>query len=460
MPASPTRRRLLIAAVLVAAVGGSFAAWYITRPGPDTTPLVPPPELQADGVDPAVAAAVAAARKKVLDAPRSAAAWGDLGKLLLAHTFDAEADVCFEQAERYGAGDGRWPYYRGVFAAGRDPDAAIDHFRKATLGRHPNPGYAATARLRLAEALLADHDYEEAEKLFGAVYAGESDAARARAVYGLGLVAVARDDLPAAVRHLTAAADTPFARRKAAVQLARIARLKGDAEAAARYEQDATRPPPDRGWPDPFLAEANRLRVGQQDRLQQADALVRRGRPAEAAALLAELLRDQPNEQAYQAMGAVLIQMGDFVQAEQVLRNCLAADPGHPQAHHLLATALFLHGEALWKKDQRDRAKGLFRDAAEHARRAAERKPDFASAYTFRGRALMYLGDRDDAIASLRKAVECRPEVADSHLYLGEALAEAGRTDEARASLTTAAQLAAPNDPRPRAALNKLDGKK
>src|SRR5262245_4443283 len=114
MSLSPSRRRLLVAAVLVLA-GGSGAVWYLTRPTP--APTATPPEVKAEGIDPSVAAAIGAARQKVLDDLRSAAAWGELGKLLLAHTFETEADVCFEQAAALDPDDGRWPYYRGLFAA-------------------------------------------------------------------------------------------------------------------------------------------------------------------------------------------------------------------------------------------------------------------------------------------------------------------------------------------------------
>jgi tetratricopeptide (TPR) repeat protein len=403
---------------------------------------------------------VTAARQTVLDHPRAAAAWGELGKVFFAHAFEAEADASFREAVTLDPDDGRWPYYRGLFAAGRDPEAAVAHFRKAAAGRHPNAGFAATARLRLAEALLDRQEFEEAARLFDGEVGSETEATRVRAAYGLGLVALARDDAGTAAGHLAAVADSPFARTRGSAHLARLARLRGDAEAAARFEAAATRPPPDRAWPDPFVAEANRLRAGQQEALQQADALARRGRPAEAAELLTALSRDYPNELTFQATGAVLIQLGDYSQAEQVLQGCLALDPSHPQAHHLLAMAYFLHGELVRGRGETDRAAELFRRAADHGGRAAERKPDFASAYVFRGRALRYLGRPDDAVAALRKAVECRPEVADGHLYLGEALAEAGRRDEARASLHSAEKLAGPNDPRPRAALAKLEGQK
>jgi tetratricopeptide (TPR) repeat protein len=332
----------------------------------------------------------------------------------------------------------------------------VVHFRKAAAGRQSNSGFAAVAHLRLAETLLDRHDLDEAARLFDAEALSETEATRTRAIYGLGLVAAARDDLTKADRHFAAVAEAPFVRTRASAQLARIARLRGDAVAADRYEESATRPPPDRPWPDPFIAEANRLRVGQQESLQKADALARRGRAAEAAELLTNLSRDYPNELTFQATGAVLIQLGDYAKAAQVLRECLAFDPTHPQAHHLLAMAYFLHGESLWGQGEKDRAQELFRRVADHGGRAAERKPDFASAHLYRGRALLYLGKQDEALASLRKAVECRPEVADGHLYLGEALANAGRLEEARAVLKSAAELADRKDPRPREALARL----
>jgi tetratricopeptide (TPR) repeat protein len=413
--------------------------------------------VNSQGVDPSVLSAIEAGRRKVLSEPKSAAAWGEYGKLLFAHTFETEADVCFQEADKLDPDDGRWPYYRGVFAAGRDPAVSISHFRKAVACKQPNPAYASVARLRLAEALLDRQELHEAAKIFDGETESETDASRARAAYGLGLVEVAQDDLATARRYFETASASPFARQKASAQLARINRLQGDVPAANRYEEAATRPPQDRAWPDPFIAEANKLRVGQQQTLQEADALARRGRPDEAARLLANLSRDFPNEQTFQAIGAVLIQMGDYIHAEQELRHCLDFDPTHPQAHHLLALALFLNGESSWKRGEQVRAKELFRLAADHAGRATERKPDFASAYLYRGRALLYLDEREEAIASLRKAVECRPEIADGHLYLGEALIAVGRAADARVSLKLAAQLAGPTDDRPRAALAKLE---
>jgi tetratricopeptide (TPR) repeat protein len=103
------------------------------------------------------------------------------------------------------------------------------------------------------------------------------------------------------------------------------------------------------------------------------------------------------------------------------------------------------------------RAAELFRTAADFARQAIARKPDHVLAHLSLGTALQYLGRREEAIAALRAAVECSPDSAEMYLHLGEALAEDGRRAEARVQLKRAAELARPDDPRPREALAKLD---
>jgi tetratricopeptide (TPR) repeat protein len=437
--------------VVLIAAGGY---WYYHRSAPPPPPA--PPEVPAEqGVDPRVVAAITQARQEVAAQPTSGTAWGELGKLFFAHDFEAQSESCFAEAERLNSADDRWPYYRALIALGHDLEQGLPHLRRAAAAEHASDAYRSAARLRLAEALLERQELDEAEQLFREEL--DADPRSARAAYGLGLAAVARGDLDAAARHLTAAAGTPLARRKASAQLASIARRRGDPAAAERYEQEATRPPADVNWPDPFVADLNRMRAGQQVLLQQADALERRGLVAEAAKVLEQMAREYPNERTYLALGATLIKLGDYPRAEQVLRTCLRLDPDRPMANHYLAVALFLQAEKFWPQPaERERARGLFRDAADAARRAVAHKPDDAIAYVFLGRSLNYLGEREAALASLRKAVECRPEVPDSHLYLGEALADAGRPDDARAEYRTAEQLAGPDDPRPRQALERL----
>src|SRR2546425_143475 len=59
-----------------------------------------PPAVVLQEVDPAVAAFVEEAYQAVHRSPWSAASWGRLGMVLLAHDFFCEANVCLSQAEQ------------------------------------------------------------------------------------------------------------------------------------------------------------------------------------------------------------------------------------------------------------------------------------------------------------------------------------------------------------------------
>src|SRR5947209_17906884 len=90
--------RWALAAALAAGAGAAgtpgWRAWR--QPG---GPPVPEVALPGDA-DPALAAALAAARQRVLGQPHSAPAWGALAKLLLANGFIREAGLCLAQAQR------------------------------------------------------------------------------------------------------------------------------------------------------------------------------------------------------------------------------------------------------------------------------------------------------------------------------------------------------------------------
>src|SRR5207248_1425734 len=107
-PSSFRRRRLLaVLALLVLLAAGGGYLWLRPR-----SPEPPRPAL-ADA-DPAVVEAIDAARTEVRAAPRSAAAWGKLGMLLLAHGYAADAGVCFTRAEALGPNEARWPNLHAV----------------------------------------------------------------------------------------------------------------------------------------------------------------------------------------------------------------------------------------------------------------------------------------------------------------------------------------------------------
>jgi Flp pilus assembly protein TadD len=455
---APTRRGwLLVLAVALLLAGGAGGAWKWWHRAPP-----PEPPLPADISDPEVAQAVRGARQKVLDKPDDAGAWGLLGMTLEAHLYEAEADRCFAEAARLDPADGRWPYFRGLYALKYYPEHALPFLRQAAACRAAAEQQSAM-RLRLAEALLEHRQLDEAEELFHQEERRAAD--NPRAAFGLGLIAVARGDDAAADKYLTVARTSPTARRPATAQLATLARAHGDSAAAEVLERDAAPRPGDAvAWPDPLVAQIVRLRVGPDSRAEelagQVADLERQRRYPEAAALYLRQIEDKPTVPAYVGAARMLSRMDQEEQAAPLMRDAVRLDPESFQAHYWLALIQFLRAE---KERQRSpdstKFKEWLRETVEHAEIAARLKPDHGRNYLHWGLALKYLGDTEAAVAPLRKGVACQPSDFDLQYWLGEVLRETGRDEEARTYLENARQLK-PDDPDLLKSLKQLQTKK
>jgi tetratricopeptide (TPR) repeat protein len=455
LPLAARRRRrpFVLAGLLVLGVAAaSVGAWWWFH----TAPVTPP--MPTNSEDPEVRRVLERARQEVLDKPRSAAAWGRLGMLFLAHILPGDADFCFAEAARLDPADARWVYARGLIALRRDPARPVTLLRRAVATGNPRPEERSTMTLQLAEALLERGELDEAEGIFRQEF--ERDAASARAAFGLGLIAVVRGDEPAATKFLTVAQNSPYARKKASAQLAALARRRGDGRAADAYQKQAAQLPEDPPWPDHILDEAVRLQTGRRGRERLANSLEKQKRYAEAAEVYLEQLERQPNVAAYLGAGMNLARMRAYDKAWPLLRKAVALDPDNAAAHYSLALALFARAEREWQTTPgSSQLKAWFREAVEHARRATKLRPSHAQAYLIWGLSLKYLGEPAAAVAPLREGVACAPADLDLQLGLGEVLLETGELKEAATHLENARRLA-PTDPRPEQALKRLRQKK
>jgi tetratricopeptide (TPR) repeat protein len=452
-PAATNRRRVwfVVVGIVLVMVGGAVSAWWFHRPAP----AVPP--MPQDIPDTEVRQAVERARKKVLDAPSDAYAWGYLGMILMAHDFLAEADQCFAEAARLNPKSPSWPYGRGLIAQKRDPDHVLPFLRQAlaTAG-NAWPEYQSAARLQLAEALLERQQRDEAERLFDEEWRRTPDNRNPRAALGLGMIALGRGDEDAAAKFLTVARSNPSARKTATAQLAVLARNHDDSAAAAEFDRETVALPDDPPWPDPLRDEVARLQVGHYAWLRQESQLEDQHHFAEAAAVYLQESQAQPTARAYARAGFNLAQAGDFDQAEQYLRAAVQLDPNNAHAHFLFAITLFVRAEAEWKRSANSPlAREWFRESVEHARRTTDLRPSQAAAYLFWGKALKYLGEPSAAADPLRQGVECAPSDFSLQLALGEVLFEIGQYPEAEIHLENARKLN-PNDRRPVEALERL----
>jgi tetratricopeptide (TPR) repeat protein len=449
----PRRRRLVFACLAGAIAWVSIAGWYWWTRSFDSTLETSLPEIPLAEADPAVREAVETLLQKVRRQPRSAEAWGLLGKFLRAHEYDAPAAHCFVRAERLDPKNPRWPYYQGLILHD-DPEAALPHLRRAADLADQAVPPAVTPRLVLAESLLQGGHYEESERQLRHVQERERDNPRVH--YLTGLLAIAQGDQERACEHFLQAAASPFARQKANAQLAAIFQHRQDKEAVAQCMRQVMQPPLDLPWPDPFVQEYKELQIGPERRYQEAAQFLQQGRHAEAENLLRQIAEEYRDGRALILLGEQQLQQGRLEQAEQTLRQALTQTPDSGQALQLLSMTLFRQGEQLGGAHQQEAAHRKYQVAADSATRALEVKPNLALAESYRGLSLWRLGRREEAFVCLHAAIHVQPQLADAHLFLGEVLAEEGCRAEAKKFLHRAAQLASPGDRRAQAALQRL----
>ena len=451
------RGRWIVGVVLVVLLAGGLvgAWWWFHRPVP-----VDPP-LPAHIADPEILHAIQKARQAVIDNPRSAAAWGQLGMTLLAHLYEPEADRCFAEAARLDPGDMRWHYFRSLYAHRRaNRDTCISFLRQAAAC-HTLKEYQSAVNLRLAEEFLEEKQYDEAEPLFRQELYAQPGQQNLRAAYGLGLIAVARGNVQAAKEFLEAARTSPSARSPATAQLAALALARGDDATAATLTREAGPHPGDlAAWPDPLIDLITRLQVGPETRLHDVRDLESQHDHAAAVQFYLRQIEAEPTSQAYIGAGINYARLKDYDHALEYLRKGVRLEPDNAQAHYFLALTQFNRAEKEWQHlPGSEPAKEWLRETVEHARRATELKPDHASAYLFWGLALRYLGESKAAIVQLRKGVLCRPNDFELQFGLGNTLLDTGEDGEAETYLENARKLD-PNDPRVHRALERLRQKK
>jgi tetratricopeptide (TPR) repeat protein len=435
--------------LLAASIGG----WWWFRPLPG------PPVFRLDEHEPEVAAAIEQARQAVVHKPAAAAAWGQLAEVLLAnHVFPEEALVCLAQAEKREPDNPRWPYLRAktLVELQRLPEARVPAEKAVQLspdrdGSNPAP------RLLLAEILLGSGQLEQAESQFHKAL--EQAPKHAQAHWGLGRLALARQDWPACKRNLEACLANPEVRKRAAVQLAAVCQRLGDDKSAARFAQLAARWPEDRDWIDPFTEDYLFLSRRKADLYNLASALEARGRYDDAVRILESLADKHPLDHTpHLELGKLLSKMKKYGAAEEHLCKALQGAVEKLHVNYFLSVLYLQVGieEQHNQPPNSARAQHSFQNAERCARQALLEKPDFGFAHAALGLALQKLERPGEALAAFRQAVHCLPEQAENHLALGKALAEAGKTAEARHHLEEARALAGANDPGLTTAIEKL----
>lgn len=406
-------RRSLAVLLLLAFVVVLLVVWNSWR-GPR---LAAVPEVALNEAGVAVAGAVRRAQAAVVAAPRSDSAWGQLGMTLLAHQFNSEAELCFEQAATLNDESFSWHYLLGVSRSVLDPEGAQLSFRRALALR---PQVAATY-LRLGELLIPASQFDEASGCLQQALKLDPDDPRVH--FLIGQLLVAQDQYQSALpwaEHATRLA--PNARPPHEL-LARICRRLGDADRAVGESQRATdATEPGLPWRDPITGDVLALRQDTAARRERADRLRDADRPQEAAGLLRETWRDdQRDPRVATTLCELLLSLDQLDEAAAVIA---AARSRHPNS----AEVCFQSGNVAFMRQD-------WKAAADSFEAAIRLQPAYPLAHYNLGHTRWKQGRREEALQSFRGAVKYRPEYWDARANIARILHELGRTPAAISEL-------------------------
>lgn len=318
------------------------------------------------------------------------AAYGEMGKLLMAAQFRGTAESCFLNAQALAAGDIRWPHYLGhLYKSQGNSEKAAAAFERALLVEDDEvPTLIALGNVYLDQGWTSD-----AEPLFAKALSLQPRSVSA--LFGLGRVALAKQEHARAVGHLEEALSLE----------PRAAVIHYPLGLAYRGVDDAQK------------AEAHLRQQGKGD-VPLADPLMQ-----ELDALL-----EAPA--AYEVRGARALDEKRWEAAAQYFRKAVELAPEDPSLRHKLASALALAGDA--------------RGALQQFEEVARRWPTFAKGQYSLGVLLAGSGRHHEAVERFEAALKSDPAYVQARLQLADALRAGGRFGQSLAHYDAASEL----DPR------------
>jgi tetratricopeptide (TPR) repeat protein len=359
------------------------------------------------------------AETRVRQAPRAPEVWGNLGALLFAHTFLAEAEQCFQQAAELDVTNWRWPYLKAMSQRSNQPEQAVESLRLA-LDRDAQ---AELPRLVRGELLASLGRTEEAEAELRRVLS--TSPRQARASLGLARILLERDRHTAALDALAPALHHPSTRRAAYECKAQIEQRQGDQATAADSLAKARNLPEDIPWPDTPESRIDLFRTDRQSYVNRTKAFQKAGLMAEAHQVAREAEQKYP-ELYFLVEGRIQQEKGNLAAAEKALRKSLDIHPDWVEALHSL-------GQVLAEEMRPDEAEAMFRQILKV-------EPSYGPAYLDLA-LLLKECQPAQARSLLETAVHYMPLSAKTHRELGKLLEAEGDTVEAERHLEHAQHL-------------------
>ena len=316
-----------------------------------------------------------------------ATAFGEMGMLFTAAEYYDAAEVCFRNAVVLAPDDMRWPYFLGhVFRYRSEPAKAAPFFEQALVHAPQDvPSLVWLAEMNLAQNRpdAAETPLKKAQSL---------DASSGAVLYGLGRVALAKQDYAQAVKYLEQALKIRPQATRLHYPLALAYRGLGNRDKAEEHLRlrGEVELPPD----DPLLGEMSGL-------LQNAAA--------------------------YEARGSRALGARQWPEAVVNLKKAVELAPGNAFNRLNLGTALYMQGDV-------DGALTQYREAV-------RLDPMLARAHFAMGVLMEARGQDDDAIKAFNAAIASDPSYTEPRFSLANALRRGGRVQESLSQYTEVLRL-------------------
>ena len=267
---------------------------------------IPQPDLNSAG--PPVQQQIQAAQTMVADVlarPNTSSsqrgdAFGRLGQIYQAYGFDDAARAAYTNAAKLAPQSYKWHYYSGYLKQRIGDESALDSYQSAQKLR-PKDRHVL---LRLGNLELAANRPDLAKSWF-LKSMDQPDSASAATLMGLGKVALAEHQYPAALKYFKEALAREPQASSLHYQLAMTYRALGETaqmqkEMEARGDKEPT-------IKDPLLDEIDLLKQGKVALLERATKAMNEGRFVDAAASYREMIRIDPDDAiAYRYLGVAL----------------------------------------------------------------------------------------------------------------------------------------------------------
>lgn len=198
--------------------------------------------------------AIETARYAVFSNPDSAAAWGRLGHVYLAHEWRVEAARCYRNASNIEPDAFRWLYYLGR-AVDNDPATAEDVYARAIA----LDSTYAPAHIHYADALRNSGKFKIAQRHFERAL--ELAPRNSFSELRLGQLALSAKQFETARDHLRRALALNPKQSEVHAALAQVYLVLGDTDAANRHAQAAQASTKYTDMPDPLFEEVEKVGV-------------------------------------------------------------------------------------------------------------------------------------------------------------------------------------------------------